>query len=190
MCWTIALGKRIVGESNARLEAFDFAKAFDTVNWDGLQRVLHARGFNHTWIEWMMSLLSTSKSAVLVNGSPETWINCKRGLRQGDPLSPYLFILVAESLQRMIRAAVQIRHPTDDELPCAVLQYADDTLVIFRADPEAASILKHILDQFAAFIGLQINFDKSTLVPIHVPDHVMGQCVQILGCSQGSFPQQ
>ena len=168
----------------------DFAKAFDTVSWVGLQSVLQARRLQPKWIRWMMSLLCTSKSAVLVNGTPGPWINCRRGLRQGDPLSPYLFILVVETLQRMIRAAPQLKHPTDPESPCAVLQYADDTLVIFRAETEAAVKLKEILDQFAAFSGLHINFDKSTLVPIHVPEKTVSLCVQAIGCSRESFPQQ
>jgi hypothetical protein len=90
----------------------------------------------------------------------------------------------------MIRAAPQLKHPTDPESPCAVLQYADDTLVIFRAETEAAVKLKEILDQFAAFSGLHINFDKSTLVPIHVPEQTVSLCVQAIGCSRESFPQQ
>lgn len=65
----------------------DFAKAFDTVNWDGLFRVMCARGFSELWIKWMDVILTSSKSAVLVNGCP--------GLRQGDPIPPYLFLLVA-----------------------------------------------------------------------------------------------
>jgi hypothetical protein len=168
----------------------DFAKAFDTVNWTGLDSVLRARGFHQRWLDWMHSLLSSSKSAVLVNGCPGPWINCKRGLRQGDPLSPYLFLLVAETLQRLITKANEIRHPTEDSLPCAVLQYADDTLIVFRAETSAAVKLKEILDQFAAMSGLHINFDKSTLVPIHANADLIQQCVQVLGCSQGSFPQQ
>lgn len=59
----------------------DFAKVFDTVNWAGLFRVLHARGFSDMWIKWMEALLNTSKSAILVNGCPRPWITCQRGLR-------------------------------------------------------------------------------------------------------------
>jgi len=59
----------------------DFAKAFDTVNWMGLQ----ARGFHQMWRDWMLHLLQSSRSAVLVNGCPGPWVSCKRGLRQGDP---------------------------------------------------------------------------------------------------------
>jgi hypothetical protein len=99
----------------------DFAKAFDTVNWDGLFRVLRSRGFSDRWVSWMSSLLQSSMSAVLVNGCPGAWIKCKRGLRQGDPLSPYMFLLVAETLQGLIKMCSNIKHPTDDGLPCVVL---------------------------------------------------------------------
>jgi len=100
----------------------DFAKAFDTVNWEGLNHILGARGFQQVWCSWMQDILSSSKPAVLVNGCPRRWINCKRGLRQGDPLSPYLFLLVADTLQAMIQTATTVKHPIDDDVPCVVLQ--------------------------------------------------------------------
>lgn len=85
----------------------DFAKAFDMVIWDSLDIILQARGFQERWCRWMQDILSSSKSAILVNGCLGPWINCKRGLRQSDPLSPYLFLLVADTLQDMIRSAAQ-----------------------------------------------------------------------------------
>lgn len=66
----------------------DFAKAFDMVNWEGMQTVLRARGFNDLWCTWIKNILQSSKSAVLVNGCPGPWIACKCGLRQGDPCHP------------------------------------------------------------------------------------------------------
>jgi hypothetical protein len=68
-------------------------------------------------------LLATSKTAVLVNGCPGPWFPCRRGLCQGDPLSPYLFLLVADVLQRMIQAEHAILHPLTSGAPCLVLQY-------------------------------------------------------------------
>lgn len=137
-----------------------------------------------------MSMLSSSKSAVIVNGCPGPWISCRRGLRQGDPLSPYLFLLVAETLQKLIRACADVLiHPVEQSGPCAVLQYADDTLILLKGDVQGVSVLKSVLDQFAAFSGLCSNFSKSTAVPIHMEDEAVQQCVQILGCRQESFPQ-
>jgi hypothetical protein len=111
----------------------------------------------------------TSQTAVLLNGIPGRWIQCRRGLRQGDPLSPFLFNIVADVLQQLLLLASRaglLLHPLVDDLPCPVLQYADDTLIIIRAIPEHVSNLKRVLDEFSAATGLSINFHKSTFVPI------------------------
>jgi hypothetical protein len=126
----------------------EFAKAFDMVNWEGLFRVLTARGFSQLWIKWMEDILVSSKSAVLINGSAGPWITCKRGLRQGYPISPYLFLIVAETLQCMISECGDIEHPVSAGLPCTVLQYADDMLIILRRDQRGVSVLKSLLDKF------------------------------------------
>ncbi|CAD6269245.1 unnamed protein product [Miscanthus lutarioriparius] len=99
----------------------DFAKAFDTVNWDALDLVLQTRGFSDKWRRWIMCILQSSHSVVLVNGVPGPWTNCRRGLRQGDPMSPYLFILVADVLQMLIRADIEIRHLILQNAGCPVL---------------------------------------------------------------------
>jgi hypothetical protein len=167
----------------------DFAKAFDTVIWDSLDIILRASGFPNRWCRWMQDILSSSKSAILVNGCPGPWINCKCGLRQGDPLSPYLFLLVADTLQAMIQSAATVRHPIDNDRPCAVLQYVDDTLTVMRGDTVDAHELKNILQNFSQATGLKINYNKSTLVPIHMEAELADQCAEIIGCTQQSFPQ-
>ena len=167
----------------------DFAKAFDTVNWQGLLRVMEARGFAPQWNNRVLQLLQTSHTAVLVNGCPSPWINCKRGLRQGDPLSPYLFLLIADVLQVLIKKDGSVKHPLDPRQPCPILQYADDTLLLLRGDLAEVQQLKLLLDQFALATGLHINFHKSTAVPMHMDDEYASQCVAALGCRCEGFPQ-
>jgi len=167
----------------------DFAKAFDSVNWASLLHILQCRGFPTTWCSWIQHILTTSKSAILLNGCPCNWFICKRGLRQGDALSPYLFLLVADVLQRLIKFDGGVRHPASDEHPCLVIQYADDTLIVLRADEQDVQRLKQLLDQFADATGLAINFHKSTVVPMHVPDRDMPSFLATLGCRRDQFPQ-
>lgn len=167
----------------------DFAKAFDSVSWQSLRQIMLVRGFPERWCDWIHSLLSTSKSAVIVNGCPGPWITCRRGLRQGDPLSPYLFLLVADVLQAMIKANGSVRHPLLENEPCPVLQYADDTLLLLRADPQDVMQLKEILDMFSTATGLTINYSKSTLVPMHINEEDIPQYINTLGCNLEGFPQ-
>jgi hypothetical protein len=108
----------------------DFTKAFDFVDWDCLFLIMAAHGFYETWLRWIKSILVTSKSVFLVNGYPGPWFSYKKGLRQGDPLSLYLFLLVTDVPQRLIHGDQGVQHPVDDHGACPVLQYADDTLIL------------------------------------------------------------
>lgn len=167
----------------------DFAKAFDSVSWDSLKKIMLNRGLPAQWCTWIDSLLLSSRSAVLVNGCPGPWFSCKRGLRQGDPLSPYLFLLVADVLQALLKKQCHVRHPIVHDLPCAILQYADDTLILLRAASADVQCLKTTLDHFSAATGLHINYNKSTLVPMHVPEEDLPGYLATLGCVREGFPQ-
>jgi hypothetical protein len=88
----------------------DFAKAFDSIDWKSLRLVQEARDFPLVWCDWMDAIFQTSKSAILLNNVPERWIELKRGLRQGDPLSPYLYLLMGDLLQRLVQQDAGLRH--------------------------------------------------------------------------------
>jgi hypothetical protein len=112
----------------------DFRKAFDMVSWDCLLRILQVRGFNRKWCNWIHLLSSSAKTAILLNGIPGLWIQIKRGLRQGDPLSPLLFLIIVDILQHTIQHFSRegaLKHPIVSNLPCPIIQYVDDMLIIF-----------------------------------------------------------
>jgi hypothetical protein len=112
-----------------------------------------------------------AKTAILLNGIPRPWIQTRRGLRQGDPLSHLLFLIIVDILQKVIQGFSKegrLNHPLVTNLTCLVIQYIDDTLIIFQGDPQQAHLLKEILEPFSMMMGLTINYNKSTLDPINL----------------------
>ena len=95
---------------------------------------------------------------------------------------------LADVLQRYIQFNGGVRHPLTDDA-CPVLQYADDTLIVVRAEIPDVRNLKKILDNFASATGLHINFSKSTAVPIHVSPRTLPRVIRLLQCQEASFPQ-
>nr|GEZ14771.1 RNA-directed DNA polymerase, eukaryota [Tanacetum cinerariifolium] len=97
-------------KQRAMIFKVDFAKAYDSIRWDYLEAVLNSFGFDHKWRSWIQGSLYSSMASILVNGSPTSEFQFHRGLKQGDPLAPYLFILIMESLHlslsRVIEAGV------------------------------------------------------------------------------------
>lgn len=108
----------------------DFAKAFDTVDWEFLFDLLQARGFGSWSVGWISSIFHSSKASILINGSTNGYVRYQRGLRQGDPLSPLLFLLVSDVLCEMFTHAIQSKTlvgvPLGEFGNVYNLHYADD----------------------------------------------------------------
>ncbi|RVW92209.1 putative ribonuclease H protein [Vitis vinifera] len=147
----------------------DIEKAYDSINWNFLLKTLHKMGFGPRWLGWMWSCISTAKFSVLVNGVPAGFFPSSKGLRQGDPLSPYLFVLGMEVLDALIRRAV--------------------VGATFQANKEHLTHLSWILLWFEAASGLRINLDKSEIIPVGVVEEIEEMAVE-LGCRVGSLPSQ
>lgn len=128
--------------------------------------MMRRTGFCFKWITWIEGCLkSASISSILVNGSPTTEFTPQRGLRQGDPLAPFLFNIVVEGLVGLMREA-QEKNLFDgfkvgrNNVEISILQYADDTVFFGSASMANVRVIKVILRSFELVSGLKINFVK------------------------------
>lgn len=161
----------------------DFKKAFDSVSWDSLDSILACRGFDARWRMWVSLILSSGKTAVMLNGVPSCWIIVQMGSSAGGPdLS-----LPVHHCGRCSPAPYSDR--VSPSLPCPVLQYVDDTFILLKGDLPSVIAPKTILENFSAATGLAINFHKSTFVPLNLPGNVAATMASVLGCVVSSFPQ-
>ncbi|GJR05390.1 RNA-directed DNA polymerase, eukaryota [Tanacetum coccineum] len=145
----------------------DFEKAYDLVRWDFLDDVLKKFGFGNKWCTWIQSCLRSSRGSIIINGSPTEEFQFFKGLKQGDPLSPFLFILIMESLHLSFQKVVDVGMFKGIKLSPSVnlshLFYADD----------------------AVFMGqwcLRINMRKTKIMGVHVDDQKVKNVATKLGC--------
>lgn len=171
----------------------DFAKAFDSICWDYLLDVMKKMCFPIKWINWIRECISTAKANVLVNGSPSGEFDLERGLRQGDPLSPLLFLIAAEGLSLLVDRAVnrgllKAAEIGRNKVKLSHIQYADDTMFIVNGEKENAMAIRRLLNNFEIASGLSVNFDKSWVFGINMEREEMMEAAKELGCRVGELP--
>lgn len=126
------------------------------------------RGFCDKWIGWIEACISTVTYQVLINGKRTRTIRPTRGLRQGDPLSPYLFILVVDVLSNMMEEQVAARNilgirPKNGCPEIHHIFFADDSLFFIKGGVEKARNLKRVLDTYCEHSGQLVNYSKSSI---------------------------
>ena len=173
----------------------DFEKAYDSVNWDYLLDLMFKFGFGHKWVGWIRECISTAKLSVLVNGSPTEQFCAGKGLRQGDPLSPFLFIIVAESLNVLFKRArdcglIKGTKVGNEGPVISHLQFADDTIVFCDSEREEVINVKRILRCFELLSGLKINFYKSTVCGVGIKDEEVKELARALRCKTDVLPMK
>jgi hypothetical protein len=124
------------------------------------------------WLKWIRACIFNSSMSVLVNGSPTEDFKVGRGLRQGDPLSPFLFLIAAEGLAGLMRQAVSLGkfkgYQVSNNIQFQMLQFADDTIMLGEGTRENLWTIKTLLRSFELVSGLKINFVKSKLYGVNV----------------------
>lgn len=151
------------------------SKAFDRIEWSFLQDVMLQMGFSSQWCNLIRQCISTTNISILLNGSPCVAYNPTRGVRQGDPLSPYLFIIVMEAFSRQLFHAEQQQLIEGMKIaPSAPsishLFLADDCLLFMKADLNNVNNVLKIIEDFGAASGQLVNFNKSSVhFSIYVP---------------------
>nr|XP_043629971.1 uncharacterized protein LOC122601271 [Erigeron canadensis] len=147
----------------------DIQKAYDTVDWEFLPLTLKGFGFHP-----IMTCVSSMSFSISINGQVHGYFKGKRGLRQGDPISPYLFTLVMEVLTLILQHATQLEpsfrfHNRCEKQKLINLCFADDLFLFSRGDVKSASLIMRSLDSFKRMFGLVPSVQKSTAFFYHVP---------------------
>ena len=136
----------------------DMKKAYDHVEWGYLRAIMVQLGFHRLWVDMVMRLISTVSFSVLFNGERLESFQPTRGIRQGDPISPYLFLLAAEGLSCLLNSRIQSSNLNGIKVaPSAPvvshLLFADDSLLFFRANAENAQEINDVMNIYCRASG-------------------------------------
>ena len=138
----------------------DFEKAFDSLEWTFLEKCLNQSGFGPDFMRWVNIFYKDIQSCIVNNGLCSHYFKIERGVRQGDPLSPYLFVSAVEILAIAIRNQDDIKGIKINNLEAKLLQFTDDTTVVL-SNLDSARALFVLLDCFAKVSGLKLNVAKT-----------------------------
>ena len=175
----------------------DIEKAYDHVNWDALLYLLNRMGFGLKWREWIKACISIVHFSVLVNRSPPGFFGSFRGLRQGNPLSHLIFLLVMEVLSRILKKTENssLLHgfhvgPVNSIRVCiSHLLFVDDTILFCDASRDQLLAIRLALSCFQAFTSLKVNVGKSEIFPVGEVGNI-DDLASILSCRVGSLPMK
>ncbi|KAJ9541666.1 hypothetical protein OSB04_028172 [Centaurea solstitialis] len=171
----------------------DLRKAYDTVDWGFLACMLEGFGFHPVFRHWIDEMLRTSSFSISINGDTHGFFKGARGLRQGDPISPYLFTIVMEGFSMILKQCIVeaesfTYHQHCQDLSITHLCFADDLFVFTGGDLESVEVLKRALDLFRIRSGLEPNLAKSDVFFCNVLPENKDVILQTLPLHAGTFP--
>ncbi|CAN1293082.1 LINE-1 retrotransposable element ORF2 protein [Linum perenne] len=170
----------------------DLMKAFDSVHWGYLFNMLFAMGFPDKFIGWLRACVVTASYSVSVNGGLHGFFPAKKGVRQGDPLSPYLFVIAIEGLSRLLDIEGSSRrlpfHPQCLKLKLTHLAFADDMMIFSNGSVYGLETIVSVLEKFAGWSGLKVNPDKCEIFSAGIPSCALNHMRSFSGFSLGVLP--
>ncbi|XP_039120341.1 uncharacterized protein LOC120256728 [Dioscorea cayenensis subsp. rotundata] len=171
----------------------DIEKAYDTIDWNAILAIISCMNFPDHWISWVSTCLQSCSFSLLINGSLSPWFSSSRGVRQGDPISSYLFILVSQTLTHMLNISFSINmiHGFNPNLSNNFnhLMYADDLILITQGSRKAARSVNLCLDLYSKLTSQCPNLSKSHIYfPSWYNKHVSNRICSILNLKAASIP--
>lgn len=170
----------------------DLMKAHDSIDWAFLFDIMAIMEFSRQFVQWVKSCVTGPMFSIAINGQLEGYFPGKRGLRQGDPLSPYLFLLVMEGFSALFQYKMDqngfVFHPKCEALQISHLIFADDLFVLSGADPQSFRTIQEALQDFLLFSGLKPNLQKSSIYLARVTQTHRSELCSILPIPMSTLP--
>ncbi|RHN49937.1 putative RNA-directed DNA polymerase [Medicago truncatula] len=172
----------------------DFEKAYDSIDWAYLDEIMILMGFPTLWRKWIKECIITTTTSLLVNGSPTAEFPLERGLRQGDLLSPFLFLLAVEGFHVLMELFsannlfTGYQMGRGDSIVVSHLQFADDTLILGEKSWVNVKGMCAAFIPFESLSGLKVTFSKSQLVGVNVERSWLLEAAKVLNCRVDALP--
>ena len=170
----------------------DIRKAYDTVEWNALATILKEMNFPGKFVDWTMECVSTASFRYSINGQLTDLLRARRGLRQGDPISPLLFVVVMEYLHRGLANLSTVQqfkfHPRCKKLGITNISFADDIILFARGDTASVCNLMQVFNLFSQATGLYVQPSKFHVYFGGVQQRIKQEIIQLTGFGEGSIP--
>jgi hypothetical protein len=162
------------------------------VDWHALQDIMQELGFPQLFVSWIMTTVTTVSYKFNINGKYTDRMEARRGIRQGDPLSPLLFVIIMEYLNRLL---LQMQHNPNfnhhskcEQLQLTNMIFVDDLLLFARGNQGSIALMQHTLQIFLESTGLKVNPSKSRIYFGAVPRHIKSEILQMTAYTEGTLP--